>query len=116
MRTIEEGPDTVGLGLFIGGERACACWIWYGERYRRERNFWPLADKEAKLVQIETDPKFRGRGLAGRLLAHARVEMRRRGFTRMYARIWHSNEPSVRVFTKAGWTYERFVLEVDPLR
>jgi GNAT superfamily N-acetyltransferase len=116
MRTIEEGPDTLGFAAFVDSARACACWIWYGERYRRERNFWPLGAKEAKLVQIETDPEFRGRGLAVKLLHHAGAEMRRRGFERMYARIWHSNVPSMRAFEKAGWTYEKFVLEVDPLR
>jgi ribosomal protein S18 acetylase RimI-like enzyme len=116
LRTIEELEDTVVLGAFIDGERASACWIWWGERYRRERNFWPLKEGEAKLVHIETNPKFRGRGVAVALLRHAEWVMKQRGFTRMFARIWHNNEPSVRAFTKAGFKYEHFVLEIEPLR
>ena len=42
--------------------------------------------------------------------------MRKRGFVRLYARIWHNNLPSIRAFIKAGWKYERFVLELEPFR
>ncbi len=116
LRILEDAPDTVVLGAFIGDKRAAACWIWYGERYKRERNFWPLGPTEAKLVHIETNSDFRGRGIGTQLLAFAGTTMRDRGFTKLFARIWHNNTPSIRVFTKAGWRYEHFVLEMEPLR
>jgi RimJ/RimL family protein N-acetyltransferase len=47
------------------------------------------------------------------LSAHA---MRDKGFDRAFARIWHSNTPSLRAFAKAGWTYVTTVVEVNPLR
>jgi GNAT superfamily N-acetyltransferase len=116
LRIIDETAGTVGIAAFIGGERAAICWLWFGERYRRERNFLPLQPDEAKLVHIETAHEFRGHGLAGALLSFAAWEMKRRGFVRLYARVWHNNFPSIRAFTKAGWTYQRFILELEPLR
>jgi ribosomal protein S18 acetylase RimI-like enzyme len=115
FRVFEDRDESVGIGAFVGGERISACWLWFGERYRRERNFWPLGPKEAKLVHIETSPAHRGRGLAVHLLMFAAIEMKLRGFERLFARIWHNNEASIRSFTKAGWTYQNFVLELTPL-
>lgn len=114
LRVVEDQGEALQLSAFVDGQRASTCFTWFGDRYRRERNFWPLGPREAKLVHIETDPAFRGRGLAVRLLMFAGVEMKVRGFERLYARIWHNNTPSLKAFQKAGWRYEHFVLELAP--
>jgi len=86
------------------------CIYWHGDRYAT-RNFWPLKESEAKLVQIVTDPKFRGRGAATQLIQYSSVQMLQQGFTTLYARVWHSNTPSLRAFERAGW--KRRVLAIE---
>jgi GNAT superfamily N-acetyltransferase len=112
-------------GFFGVGAHAYGCWYqgrlvglcvyWFGDRYRT-RNFWPLEDGEAKLVQVVVVPQVRARGVASWLIAQSREHMQGRGFGRMFARIWHSNVPSLRAFQNAGWGRVATVLEVDPLR
>lgn len=87
------------------------CIYWHGERYA-QRNFWPLHDGEAKLVQVITDPAFRGRGAATQLIRHSSEQMFNAGFSRLYARIWHSNTPSLRAFERAGWQRVALALEL----
>jgi RimJ/RimL family protein N-acetyltransferase len=41
--------------------------------------------------------------------------MSQKGYRRLYARIWHSNHPSIATFEKAGWAYIALVIEVFPL-
>jgi ribosomal protein S18 acetylase RimI-like enzyme len=107
------GEGAYGYGAWVDGALACGCWFWAGARYRT-RGFWPLEPGEAKLVQITTASRFQGRGLASALIRFASHEMRTEGFRRAYARIWHSNLPSVRLFEGAGWTYTAFVAVVHP--
>ena len=115
FRVNTEIDDTIIITASVDELDLCRCDLWFGERYRRERNFWPLGAKEAKLVNIETRPEARGRGLAPTLLSFAAIEMKIRGFEQLYARIWHNNDPSIRAFTKAGWKYEGFVLQLQPV-
>lgn len=91
------------------------CFYWAGERYL-QRNFWPLAEGEAKLVQIVVHPDMRGRGLGSLLVSASFHDMVQKGYTRAYARIWHSNTPSLRAFERAGWTKIALVFEINPLR
>jgi RimJ/RimL family protein N-acetyltransferase len=67
-------------------------------------------------VQIVTIPEMRGFGVASHLLAYAARDMFRIGFHCVYARIWHSNTPSLRAFQRAGWGRVATVIEVNPLR
>lgn len=97
------------------GTPLAVCFYWFGERYR-QRGFWPLADDEAKLVQIVTAPGARGRGLATTLIAGSAAAMRDQGWSQLYARVWHSNDPSWRAFERAGWQRVALVVEVNPLR
>ena len=97
-----------------GGAIAAACWYWYGDTYKR-RNFWPLKDTEAKLVQITTAPPFRGRGIAQELLRYSAKEMFKLGFASLYARVWHSHVTSLRAFERAGWTKIAWVIEIELL-
>lgn len=41
--------------------------------------------------------------LATALLLYSQGQMAEHSFSRCYARIWHSNRPSLRVFSKMGW-------------
>lgn len=109
------GPGSYAYGCFDGERIVGLCFYWFGERYRK-RNFWPLADREAKLVQIVSHPEFRGRGVATMLIMHSSQDLIDKGFRRTYARIWHSNTPSIRAFERAGWNRIALVLEINPLR
>lgn len=86
------------------------CIFWHGQRYAR-RNFWPLKAGEAKLVQIITDPMFRGKGAATGLIQQSSERMLASGFRALYARVWHSNTPSLRAFERAGW--KRIALAIE---
>jgi GNAT superfamily N-acetyltransferase len=97
------------------GQPIGLCSYWYGERYRR-RNFWPLRAGEAKLVQVIVDPLYRGRGIATALIDTSSALMRLAGFGRLYARVWHSNYPSLKAFKKADWRKVAFVVEISPFR
>lgn len=103
-----------GFGARVKDILVAACWFWAGRTYRK-RNFWPLKEDEAKLVQISTHENFRGRGYAPLLLAYAAEAMRLKGYTKLFARVWHSNRASVSAFEKAHWKYIAFVAEVYPL-
>jgi RimJ/RimL family protein N-acetyltransferase len=109
------GVGAHAYGCWHEGELVALCVYWFGDRYRT-RNFWPLEEGEAKLVQIVVAPQARGKGVASRLIARSRDDMLGRGFRRTYARIWHSNVPSLRAFERAGWGRIATVVEVNPLR
>ncbi len=95
-----EGSRIVGLVFF-----------WYGEGYSK-RNFWPLADKEAKLVQLFVLPEMRGRGIGTSLIEFATQDMFCNGFKYVYARIWRSNVSSLQAFEHAGWKRMATVIEI----
>ncbi len=109
------GADTHAYACFDDDRIVGVCFYWFGNRYL-ERNFWSLADKEAKLVQIISLPDMRGRGVATLLVSSSFQDMMRQGFHRVYARIWHSNIPSLRAFERAGWARIALVFEINPLR
>lgn len=87
------------------------CIFWYGQRYAT-RNFWPLKPGEAKLVQVITDPDFRGKGAATALIHQASKAMLSEGFERLFARVWHSNTPSLKAFERAGWKRVSLAIEL----
>lgn len=109
------GSESMGFGYFVDGQLAGVCFYWFGERYKR-RGFWPLKQGEAKLVQIIVSPAARGQGVASALIQGSAQAMADAGFFRLYARIWHSNRPSMHAFEKSGWRRIAFVLEFNPFR
>jgi RimJ/RimL family protein N-acetyltransferase len=109
------GPESIAYACFDQERIVAVCFYWFGSRYLA-RNFWPLADGEAKLVQIIALPELRGRGVATTLIAESCNAMMQQGFSRVYARIWHSNGPSLGAFKRAGWTYVALIIEVNPFR
>lgn len=109
------GEDSFAFACFDGERVVGVCVYWFGARYRT-RNFWPLAEHQAKLVQIITLPEMRGRNVASTLIARSTSAMHEKGFELNFARIWHSNTPSLRAFTRAGWSCIATVVEINPLR
>lgn len=109
------GNESLGFGCFMEGQLTGVCFYWYGEQYRA-RGFWPLDEKEAKLVQIIVSPSMRGHGVAPMLVQMSAKAMNEMGFSSLYSRVWHSNTPSLRAFEKAGWFRIAFVLEINPFR
>lgn len=109
------GSGSMAYACFDQERIVAVCFYWFGDRYLT-RNFWPLADGEAKLVQIVALPELRGRGVATKLIAESCHAMVQQGFSRVYARIWHSNAPSLGAFKRAGWTCVALIIEVNPFR
>jgi ribosomal protein S18 acetylase RimI-like enzyme len=105
------GPGAHVFAWIQDQEIVAVCAFWHGDRYA-ERAFWPLKPGEAKLVQVVVDPASRGRGIATRLIEHSAAQMHEFGFTRLYARVWHSNEPSLRAFQAARWYRIASVVEL----
>lgn len=111
------GDDALGFGVFFGSELVALQWVWFGEGYRRRRNFWPLEQNEAKSVELVTVPEYRGLGLATCLKQFSAQQLAARGFVRVYSRIWWNNWPSIRVSEKANWRAVALVVELTtPLR
>ena len=111
---------------WYGGEGSCIfacivderivalCVYWYGDRYLT-RNFWPLKEKEAKLVQVYTLPDVRGKGLAPMLIQYSADVMMEQGFVTLFARIWHSNHSSRKAFERSNWVAVSTVVEIQPV-
>ncbi len=111
------GNDSLGFGVFFGSDLVALQWVWFGDGYRRRRNFWPLERNEAKSVELVTAPEYRGLGLATCLKQFSARRLAAKGFVRVYSRIWWNNWPSIRVSEKAGWRSVALVVELTtPLR
>ena len=81
------------------------CFFWHGIGCTR-RNFWPLGEHEAKLVQLFVLPEKRGQGIARRLIKAATQDMNRQGLNYVHARIWRSNTPlSASIRTRRAGAY-----------
>lgn len=109
------GPGSQAYACFDHDRIVGVCFYWFGDRYMK-RNFWPLHNGEAKLVQIISLPDMRSRGVATLLIAGSYRDMVQKGFSRTFARIWHSNTPSKKAFEYAGWKQIALVLEINPFR
>jgi len=111
------GEDSLGFGVFFGSELVALQWVWFGDGYRRRRNFWLLEQNEAKSVELVTALEHRGLGLATSLKQFSARQLAAKGFVRVYSRIWWNNLPSIRVSEKAGWKAIALVVELKlPLR
>lgn len=107
------GPGSFVFACVAENRMVATSIVWYGERYKT-RNFWPLESGEAKLVQIVVDDRIRSRGIGTRLIRYTASQVARKGMSACYARVWHSNAPSVAAFKKAGWTEIALVVEFYP--
>ena len=109
------GPGSHSYACFDGDRIVGVCFYWFGSRYLT-RNFWPLAEGEVKLVQIVSLPEMRGCGVATTLITWSCLDLVKKGFIRAYARIWHTNTPSLRAFKSSGWRQIALVIEIRPFR
>ena len=105
--------NAIGFGVYRGAELVCLQWIWHGKDYHEKRNFWPLAQGEAKSVQLVTVPAEHNKGLATLVKLFSAGELSREGFRKLYSRIWWSNKASMRVSEKAGWHHIATVYELQ---
>lgn len=78
------GPGSHAYGRFDGDRSVGICFYWFGSRYLK-RNFWPLRDGGAKLVQIITLSDMRGHRVASTLIASSWRDMIQKGFSRAFA-------------------------------
>ena len=114
LRACEEygGQDAFLFGIFdASGTLASVQCIWHGERYRAHE-FWPLALDEAASMHLVTLTTQRGMGLATHLKRLSAEQLRLKGFSRLYSRIWWTNVASLRVSEKAGWSRVGTTLQV----
>lgn len=95
--------------------KVCACSFWPSAISNRIRNFIPLKIGEAELVYLETRDDYRHRGLAKWLVVAASGIMLTKGFTKLYARVWHSNKASLWKFSSARWHYGYTIVEIYPV-
>lgn len=109
------GPDARMFALVQDGRPDAICCYWYGPRYETQRNFWPLRERQAKLVQITTAPARRRRGLAAALIAASVPAMRAAGFDSLYARVWWNHKSSLHAFSEAHWRKIAFIAGCRPL-
>lgn len=105
------GQNTHAYACIEGSRIVGLCFFWYGERYK-QRNFWPLTQQEAKLVQLFVLPEMRGQGIGKSLIQFATWDMSLRELKYVYARVWLSNTPSLRAFKSAGWNRVATVIEI----
>jgi GNAT superfamily N-acetyltransferase len=73
-----------------------------GGRYVSANN-----DRRAAEVAFTVDGRYRGQGIAGRLLQHLAVIARGRGITRFEAEVLAENRPMLAVFARSGLAMER---------
>ena len=109
------GDECDAFGCFDKNRLVGLACYWHIQRYR-SRNSWPIEHGAAKLVHIVTSPSERGKGVATLLIAESTSIMLREGFGALYARIWHSNKPSLSAFARAGWRPCGWLLQANPLR
>jgi L-amino acid N-acyltransferase YncA len=107
------GPGSQAFAILRAGEIVALEWYWFGE-HRRDGAFWPFGEAEAESAYIVTVPELRGQGLAQRIKEYSAIEMRKRGFRRAYAKIWHSHHASVRANQKSGFREIALVVDLYP--
>jgi RimJ/RimL family protein N-acetyltransferase len=105
--------DAYVYGIYEDGELVSICAFWKAGHPRMPRRFSALKQSEAVMVDLLTTPQSRGKGHALAITQFAEKDLFRRGYTRLWTWVWHSNHPSMRVFAKAGWKYSHFLIELQ---
>jgi ribosomal protein S18 acetylase RimI-like enzyme len=101
------------ISIYENNTEICSLGVIWGTDYTDNfRNYIPLKQNEAKIIDVVTAKEFRGKGYVGMLLTHTESEMLSKGATTLLARVWHSNKSSKKAFQKNGWAYAGFKLEL----
>lgn len=107
VATVEEERDGEVLALraelIEDGEVVSHVRVWSGEVALRFRDYFEYPPATGEMGNLETPPRFRGRGYAKRLQSSMPAVIAAAGWGRVYGRIWHSNAASVVVQRRAGW-------------
>jgi GNAT superfamily N-acetyltransferase len=106
------GPGAHLFGVIrADGVLASVQCVWFGARYTNVA-FWPVEPQAAVSMHLVTDPAERDKGLATLLKKYSAQQLRAKGFSSIYSRIWWTNIASIRVSEKAGWKRVGTVVEV----
>jgi GNAT superfamily N-acetyltransferase len=105
--------DRMLFAAKLDGRVIGLCSYGFGQSYVRCGGFYDLVAGEAELMEIFTAPSCRGRGVATRLLRFSAPLMHSRGFSTLFAKVWHSNRASTRAFRAADWTQHSFFVRVS---
>lgn len=105
------GEHARGYGIWEDDQLICMCWFWMPARPGMPARFSRLSEKEAVMVDLLTTSLCRGKGYAVAITKFAERDLRDKGYSKLWTWVWHSNSPSIRVFSKAGWTYSHFLAE-----
>lgn len=114
-RAFYAGDDAYSYAVLRDGQIISVEFLWFGDRYR-QRNFWPLEEKQAKAVETFTTAAYRGRGLATALKIFADGNLKKMGYTDLFSRVWYTNKSSCRMNEKAGWKNAALVATFKPFR
>jgi len=98
-------------GVYKGHELVCICSFWIAGHPRMPSRFSMLKENEAVMVDLLTAPEYRGKGYALTITRFAENDLFLKGYNRLWTWVWHSNNPSIRIFNKAGWNYSHLLLE-----
>jgi hypothetical protein len=105
------------ISINDNNEQICSLHIIWGSEYKDNfRNYIPLKKNEAKIIDVITSKKYRGKGHIGKLLSFTEEQMLTKDIDTLLARIWHSNESSKRAFEKKDWKYAGFKLKLNLLK
>ena len=105
------GENSDGFAVYDNGSIVCMCWFWNEHRFQEP--LWSLRHGEVIMVDLLTLDSHRGQGLAPALTNYAANEFKKDGKRRLVTWVWHSNDPSIRSFAKAGWSFIAFVIEIQ---
>ena len=108
------GEEAHAFGLWENGALVCMCVFWSHRRFR-DAGILKLQERQVVMVDLITVAECRGRGYAPIVIRYAETELKRAGFQTLYSWVWHSNQPSIRAFEKAGWSYIAFVAKLTPI-
>lgn len=104
--------EAIAFGLWVDGDLVATCVNWTTPRFQ-DPAVATLQQDEVALVDLLTAAQYRGRGYGGMLLAYTEDALKRYRFRRAVCTVWHSNEPSIRTFERAGWVYTAFLIEAS---
>ena len=106
------GEHAIGYGVWENQELVCIAWFWIASHPKIPQRFSDLTEHEAVMVDLLTAPQCRGKGYAVAVARYAAMDLARRGYQRVWTWVWRNNWPSISVFSKAGWIYAFFLVEI----
>lgn len=107
------GHQTFAYGMFIDDELIGVCIFWIAKHPNLPRRFSELNQNEAVMVDLLVSEQYRGKGYALAMTEFSERNLAIYGYEKLWTWVWHSNEPSIRVFEKSGWIYSHQLIEIQ---